>query len=356
MLQLTAPDGRIGMLTPSGLFTDHGCAELRRQLFDRVDVDSLVTFDNRQAVFPIHRSMRFAVFTATKGRPTRELRARFGLREPAVLDDAPDDGNTPASVTIPLTLVHRFSHEGLAVPDLRTTADRELLAHILQVARPLGDPRGWNAHVGRELNATDDRRHFSSCGLPVLEGKALEPFRANLDAAAAFIDPSTLSRVFGSRVTASRPRLGYREVAAATNALTLIAAIIPPRVVTTHTIFCMKEPADPNVHLFLCGVFNSYVANWLVRLRGGTHVAASLIHELPVPVCPPTDPLFTEICALTRAASSKEGARAALQAAVAELYQLGPQQFSRVLDTFPLVPRADRDAALDLLSRRSHTV
>lgn len=356
MLQLAAPGGRIGMLTPSGLFTDHGGAELRRQLFDRADVDSLAMFDNREAVFPIHRSMRFAVFTATKGRPTRELRTRFGLRNPAVLDDVPDEGEMPATVTIPLTLVRRFSRDDLAVPDLQTNADRALLAHLLEVAPPLGDPRGWNARVGRELNATDDRRHFSSCGLPVLEGKAIEPFLANLDAATAFIDPSTLARVFGSRISATRSRLGYREVAASTNALTLIAAMIPAQVVTTHTIFCVKEPVDPNVHLFLCGIFNSYVANWLVRLRGSTHVPASLIHELPVPAPAPTDPLFLEIRDLARAARDSEEARAMLQAAVAELYRLSAEQFSHVLGSFPLVARADRDAALERLSRRSHTV
>lgn len=356
MLQLAARGGRVGMLTPSGLFSDHGCADLRRHLFDRMNVDSLVMFENRDAVFPIHRSMRFAVFTATKGQATGELRTRFGLRNAVVLDDVPDEGELPSNVTIPLGLVRRFSSGDLAVPDLHTNADRALLAHILDIAAPLGDPRGWHVRVGRELNATDDRRHFSSSGLPVLEGKAVEPYRANLGAASAFIDPATLARVFGSRIAAARPRLGYREVAASTNALTLIAAIIPARAVTTHTIFCVKQPLDPTVHLFLCGIFNSYVANWLVRLRGSTHVPAALIHELPVPVVAATDPLFVEICELARAAPDHGAVRATLQAAVAELYRLSAGQFAHVLDTFPLVAGADREAALECLRRRSHTV
>ena len=39
-----------------------------------------------------------------------------------------------------------------------------------------------------------------------------------------------------------RPRLAYRDVASATNRLTLIAAILPPRCVSTHTVFCLRTP------------------------------------------------------------------------------------------------------------------
>jgi hypothetical protein len=118
----------------------------------------------------------------------------------------------------------------------------------------------------------------------------------------------------------------------------------------------VKQPDDPEVHLFLCGIFNSYVANWLVRLRGSTHVPASLIHELPVPAPAATDPLFLEIRDLAKAAPNDRAGRANLQAAVAELYRLSPEQFSHLLGTFPLVPERDRDAALECLLDRSHTV
>ena len=61
MLQLAAPGGRVGMLMPSGLLTDHGCAPLRRHLFERCTVDAVIGFDNRDALFPIHRGVRFSL-------------------------------------------------------------------------------------------------------------------------------------------------------------------------------------------------------------------------------------------------------------------------------------------------------
>src|SRR4030095_1735587 len=95
-------------------------------------------------------------------------------------------------------------------------------------------------HFGRELNATDDRAHFGRTGLPVLEGKQIDPFRARVADATSFIDRRVAERLLRRRTPIDRPRLAYREVAAATNRLTLIAAIVPASVVTTHTIFCLR--------------------------------------------------------------------------------------------------------------------
>ena len=62
-LQLTRPDGRIGLVLPSGILSDSGTAPLRRHLFDQADVDSIAGLDNRHGIFPIHRSLRFVLLT-----------------------------------------------------------------------------------------------------------------------------------------------------------------------------------------------------------------------------------------------------------------------------------------------------
>src|SRR5206468_664754 len=65
MLQLVRPGGRIGMLAPAGLASDSGSSPLRTALLERCGIDALLSFENREAVFPIHRSLRFVVLTAT---------------------------------------------------------------------------------------------------------------------------------------------------------------------------------------------------------------------------------------------------------------------------------------------------
>jgi hypothetical protein len=65
--------GRFGLVLPSGVATDHGSAALRRRLLRQCDVDAVVGLDNQRGVFPIHRSVKFLLATATKGPPTQTM-------------------------------------------------------------------------------------------------------------------------------------------------------------------------------------------------------------------------------------------------------------------------------------------
>ena len=75
-----------------GWSTDAGAAPLRRHLFDHADVDTVTGLDNRGGIFPIHRSLRFVLLTATTGRPTRQIACRFGARAPVIPGTAGDPG------------------------------------------------------------------------------------------------------------------------------------------------------------------------------------------------------------------------------------------------------------------------
>jgi hypothetical protein len=134
--------------------------------------------------------------------------------------------------------------------------------------------------------------------------------------------------------------------------LTLIAAIVPARAVTTHTLFCLRTAMLLPSQQVLCALLNSYVANYLVRLRVNTHVTVSLVSRLPVPVVQPPHPLATRLAACAEAlALATEPAEdmeeyAELQAIAAHLYGLRQAQFEHVLSKFPLVPKEVRLRAL----------
>jgi hypothetical protein len=216
---------------------------------------------------------------------------------------------------------------------------------------PLGGESGWSARFGRELNATDDREHFRPAGggLPIVEGKQIEPFRVDLESARRSIAARDARRLLDPP-RHERPRLAYRDVASATNRITLIAAILPAECVCTHTVFCLRTPLPLQSQLFLCGMFNSLVVNYLVRRRVTTHVTTATIEQLPIPRREDRPRAFREIAALARLLGRRHdgAAFARLHARVAELYQLSTAEFEHVLDTFPLVPREERDAALRL--------
>ena len=347
--QLARQGGRIGLVVPWGLAADQGCAPLRHLLFDRCRVEAFIGFDNASAVFPIHRGLRFLLMTASTGGSTGALPCRLGIRDPDVLGsavDEHDDGGRTPFVVMTRQFLDRLSPGELAVPDARTAADLALLEKIAAIAPPLGSPDGWGAEFGRELNAADDRRHFERGvdGLPVLEGKHLEPFRVAAPTDGLRLRAALADRLLDGPRTWRRARLAYRDVASATNKLTLIAALVPSGYVTVHTLFCLKTALSQTDQDFLCGVFNSVVANYLVRMRVSMHVTTRLISRLPVPRPAPTSAAYATISGLAArlresSAPQRDEAYAELQAAVAHLYMLTGDEFRHVLSTFPLVDK-----------------
>jgi len=350
-LSLTGSGGRIGIVLPSGFATDHGCSTLRREVFGKTTVDTFVVLENRDGLFPIHRGLKFLLMCATAGGRTDALPLRAGVRSVDTLDELADAGPDMQALHVRRDLLERVSGPQLAVPDLRTGCDVDIVAKITLSTPALGAADGWNVHFGRELNATDDRRHFidAAHALPVVEGKHLRPFAVDVAAARHHIPRAVAARLLPAKPY-ERPRLAYRDVAAATNRTTLIAAIVPASAVTTHTLFCLKDRLNEDEQMFLCGMFNSYVANYLVRLRVTTHVTVAIVDRLPMPRPPRTSPAFREMVALANRIArdaADRSAAASLQALAASLYGLDAAEFEHVLNTFPLVDAAERGAALE---------
>ncbi len=130
--------------------------------------------------------------------------------------------------------------------------------------------------------------------------------------------------------------------------MTLIAAVLPAGCVTTHTVFYLRTALPARLQWYMCGLFNSFVVNYLVRMRVSTHVTTAIVERLPVPSAGEAPGAVREIAGLARVLSRRAdpAAAARLQARVATLYRLSGAEFEHVLRTFPLVATEERTAAL----------
>jgi hypothetical protein len=342
--------GRLGLVLPWGIASDHTSAPLRRRLLEQYNVDTLIGFDNRQAIFPIHRSVRFVLCTATAGSKTSQISCRFGIEDPRALDSLPDGGTSAElyPITMTSTFIARVGGENLTIPDLRTAIDLKMVERIANEFPRLSDAEGWGARFGRELNATDDRPYFhhGGAGLPVLEGKHIEPFVVHAARSSQRIGRKTAEQLLGCTGSFLRPRLAYRDVASATNRTSLIAAVLPAGVVTTHSLFCLKTFLRSAEQHYLCGMLNSYVANYLVRQVMTTHLGSRMVEELRIPKLDARSPLFREI-----SEGAKAGGSPRVQALAARAFKLSEDEFRHVLSTFPLVPESERADALNEFRR-----
>jgi hypothetical protein len=351
-LGLLKPGGRLGLLLPSGIATDRGSAALRRHLFDQTTIDTWLGFDNRLRIFPIHRSMRFLLLAATNRGSTTALRMRCGITDTDALERASSE-----ALVISRSRLESWSPGDLAVPEITSPAALGILTSIADRVPALGDPSGWHARFGRELNATDDRPHFvpidgplPSGILPIIEGKQLSPFRVDT-ATRTGIAAKTAATLIDPAISFTRARIAYRDVASATNKLTLIAAMLPAGIITTHTVFCLKTPLEEQDQWCLLGLMNSLIANYLVRLRVTTHVTTAVMSRLPVPR-PATGSLeFNELARLSRQLATTGIAEhspeyAVLNTIAARLYGITPDEYAFILDSFPLIPQQQRALCL----------
>ena len=322
-------------------------------------MDTWLGFDNRHAIFPIHRSVRFVITTGTQGGSTDRLDFQCGLHQAAALDRRPSRAREDADrnlLSVSRSRLEAWDPDHLTIPQVTSRQALGILTQAAANVPRLGAADGWRARFGRELNATDDKAHFVSSAhaaptLPIIEGKNLQPFQVRLDDTLARIPLATAGRLIAPRASFERTRLAYRDIASATNRVTLIAALLPRHTLSTHTVFCLKSPIPVGDQWCLLALLNSLMANFLVRLHVTTHVTATLMARLPVPRPARGSRPSRELSALARAIArtgidAAPGAYARLNAIAAGLYGLSGEQYEHVVGSFPLLPADLRDRCL----------
>lgn len=87
---LTHPDGRAGVVVPTGIATDATTQYFFKDLVTSGALAALYDFENRAGIFPdVDSRMKFCLLTMA-GRATREPAAKFAffLHDPARIDEA----------------------------------------------------------------------------------------------------------------------------------------------------------------------------------------------------------------------------------------------------------------------------
>ena len=167
---LLKPAGRLGFVVPSGLYSDHGTGALRRLFLDQCRWEWLFGIENRDKIFPIHRSYKFNPIVVQKGGTTEAIRTAFMRRS---LDDWERADELSTSYT--RAQVERFSPRSRAILEIQSQRDLEILEKIYANSVLLGDqgPNGWGIRYATEFHMTNDSRLFPP--RPQWEAKGYRP-------------------------------------------------------------------------------------------------------------------------------------------------------------------------------------
>jgi hypothetical protein len=149
--------GRLGLIVPSGIYTDRGSTDLRALFLDRCRWEWLFSFENRDKIFDIHRSFKFCPIIIEKGGRTASIRAAFMIRDLDAWEDAERH-----VLDYPAARILQFSPKSKAILEIRSPKDLAILEKMYANGVLLGDdgPNGWGIQYAREFDMTNDSKLF----------------------------------------------------------------------------------------------------------------------------------------------------------------------------------------------------
>ena len=315
--QVLRHGGQLGLVCPSGLYTDESAIPLRQMFFSCSQIQFLYCFENRwPAVFEsVDNRFKFILFSTRKGGKTDSFTCSFMQHDPERLPII--EAN---AAIVKHDQVIRFSPEAVALMEFNSQLAVEIVSKLYTVAPLLAESvkKTWNCKQSYEFNMTTDRHLFNQQeeGYPLYEGKLIAAFDHRFSAPSFWMKESIarreeidswwrLLKKKGSvpdRLDHEQYRVSFRNIAASTNERGFISAVLPPKVSCPHTMVVVRRLV-PDEHTgrpikwmesaqvpFLASVFNSFTCDYLIRMKITTHLDMHIVYSLPIPRLGSGDP------------------------------------------------------------------
>ena len=287
--------GNASLIIHAGIHMDQGCQNLRKMLFENTNLNFLYKFDNENKIFPdIGHTFKFDLLNFTKGLETEEFSAAFfkwGTLD--YLDDI-----AKRSLQIPVKLIQDLSPDELTIMEFRNQRDIEITSKLYNNF-PLAKDKfedNWNIKFESEFHQTIHRSiiNYEKKGWNLYDGRSFQQFNPYFTPIRAWIEPElaadkkkiTLSEIINEE-NWSGVKLCVRAITNVSGRRTLIASLIPPKnfiVNSAIKVSLESKKHNPNkLKLFLCGIFNSFIMDYIIRFKILMNLNFFHLYHLPIP-------------------------------------------------------------------------
>lgn len=289
---LLRPKGHMGIVVPSGLYTDLGCQPLRELFFGHSQIKCLYSFENRwPSVFSaVDGRFKFIIFSTIKGGKTDAFKCDFMQHDP---DRLPAIEANALEMTV--EQVQRFSPDTLSVMEFKSQQDIDVSGKIYGDWPLLGEQLEdtWDVQFKLEIHKTIASHLLKNTltDLPLFEGKMIHQYDHTYDEPRFWLDRNEVEdHLGGSAWQGTQYRFGYREIAASTNERTFLSTVIPPcyhghklpTAIPFHKKFAPQGLSCENA-LWLTSLCCSFVVDFLLRKKVTTSISFFYVYSLPIP-------------------------------------------------------------------------
>ena len=273
-------NGRIGIVVPSGLYTDQACLPLRDIIFRHCNVNFIYCFENKLGIFNIHRMFKFVLLSATKGNKTSTFKCAFMEQDPNRLHLI--DNN---AFRISIEQIERFSPNTLSLMEFAEMRELTISSRIYSNNLILGNylKSTWNTAFQDEFHMTHDSKlfHFDCCDqndklVPLCEGKQIWILTNSLSSPTKWMTKKNAS----NKPTTKFNRAIYRSIASNTNERTLIPSVVPAGTPTGNSLDVCPLPTKFAV--LIATIMGTFVVDWITRKKVTTNLSKFITSQLPM--------------------------------------------------------------------------
>jgi type I restriction-modification system DNA methylase subunit len=325
-LAVTRDQGVAAQFVPDGLYNGANATAIRKELFEHFRLDKLAGFQNSKEFWfkGVYYRTKFCLYIAWKGGETKQFVAAFRVNTAEKLLEF----SASRALSIPVPVVAEFSPDAMAVMEFAAQSEIDICAKMYAHYPKFGaEVEGLPyRHYMAEVHMGNNRELFSDGaeGLPVFEGRMIDAYdyRAKgyvsgrgrsavwddlpFDSPKKRIQPQwrigseSIPDKLSGRI--HRFRIGFCDVASATNQRGLVAALLPPRGVCGDKVPTITLGTRPSDHLLWLGVANSLVMDFIVRKKVSLKMSYTIMDSLPFPrdfACTPEAPgIARRVCTL----------------------------------------------------------
>jgi len=391
--KLLKPRGYCGLVIPSGVYSDLGTKGLRELILTKNKLIHLFSFINRKGIFEdVHRQFKFCTMVFSKEGITNRFLASFYLDDDSKLENCKN-----IAYDYNVNLIKSSSPDSISIIECKNKLEFQILQKLYK--HPLLSSDKWVFHPTREFDMTNDSKlfHTTNIGYPLYEGKMMNMFIDTFAEPRYWIDEREGSDVLRKKelnrmkkvsknhnispqIDSEKYRLVWRSITNSTNERTLISTILPPNVFLGNSLnylnplkFNGKEYTKPISYVemfFICGLFNSFPVDFILRHKVATNLNIFYLMELPIPRYDDANKLHKKIFENTARliCTTKEydvlakdvriinpvsepekrlGLIAQNNALSAKIYDLTKYELKSILDNFPIVDKKLKEHTLD---------
>jgi len=139
-----------------------------------------------------------------------------------------------------------------------------------------------------DLWAPSSGRAHGSASAQIVGPRAREKLRRQArTSSSAFFGVDAEALISGGRMPFQRPRIAFRDITNQTNQRTVIAALVPPAILTNKAPFLFNRTRDSRVEAFLLGVLASIPLDWYARRFVELSLNFFILKAFPIPELKP---------------------------------------------------------------------